>query len=181
MRFDARVSQVLGRAHPHQPIEHGHAKQRDKSHSSRDAKRHAAHRQGIGDIACDTHMREQRVVLKHHADVARGRIELGDVRLIDQDPPLIRRLARTYPWANYPYDYWNLWVKHTGSSRDRGELNLDDLKIGLLAGSLEPATVQRLRQAASELKANSGDEGLDQVLAEIELRVEVELAKAGSL
>lgn len=42
-------------------------------------------------------------------------------------PPLLRRLARTYPWANYPYDYWNLWVKHTGSSRDRGELNLDDL------------------------------------------------------
>jgi hypothetical protein len=42
-------------------------------------------------------------------------------------PPVIRRLARTYPWANYPYDYWNLWVKHTGSSRDRGELNLDDL------------------------------------------------------
>lgn len=32
-----------------------------------------------------------------------------------------------YPWNNYPYDYWNLWVNHTGSSRDRGELNLDDL------------------------------------------------------
>jgi hypothetical protein len=30
------------------------------------------------------------------------------------------------------------------------------------------------------LKANSGDDGLDRVLAEIELRVEVELAKAGS-
>jgi hypothetical protein len=35
--------------------------------------------------------------------------------------------AGGYPWANYPYDYWNLWVNHTGSSRDRGELNLDDL------------------------------------------------------
>jgi hypothetical protein len=32
-----------------------------------------------------------------------------------------------YPWANYPYDYWNLWVAHAGASRDRGELNLDDL------------------------------------------------------
>lgn len=32
-----------------------------------------------------------------------------------------------YPWNNYPYDYWNLWVSHTGSSRDQGELNLDDL------------------------------------------------------
>jgi hypothetical protein len=58
---------------------------------------------------------------------------------------------------------------------------LDDLKIGLLSGSLDPATVQRLRLAASELKTNSGDQGLDSVLAEIELRVEVELAKAGSL
>ena len=58
---------------------------------------------------------------------------------------------------------------------------LDDLKIGLLSGSLDPATVQRLRAAASELKAESGDEGLDSVLAEIELRVEVELAKARSV
>lgn len=58
---------------------------------------------------------------------------------------------------------------------------LDDLKIGLLSGSLDPATVQRLRAAASELKTNSGDEGLDSVLAEIDLRVEVELAKAGSI
>ena len=41
--------------------------------------------------------------------------------------------------------------------------------------------MQRLRAAASELKTNSGDEGLDSVLAEIELRVEVELAKAGSI
>lgn len=32
-----------------------------------------------------------------------------------------------YPWANYPYDYWNLWVAHAGASRDRGEQNLDDL------------------------------------------------------
>lgn len=32
-----------------------------------------------------------------------------------------------YPWANDPYDYWNLWVAHQGTSRDRGELNLDDL------------------------------------------------------
>jgi hypothetical protein len=35
--------------------------------------------------------------------------------------------AGGYPWANYPYDYWNLWVNHRGASRDRGELNLDDL------------------------------------------------------
>jgi hypothetical protein len=32
-----------------------------------------------------------------------------------------------YPWDNYPYDYWNLWVNHTGTSQDQGELNLDQL------------------------------------------------------
>ena len=32
-----------------------------------------------------------------------------------------------YPWANYPYDYWNLWVNHTGTNQDRGELTLDQI------------------------------------------------------
>ena len=45
---------------------------------------------------------------------------------------------------------------------------------------LDNATVQRLRSAATELKSSSGEPGLDQVLAEIELRVEVELAKVGN-
>jgi hypothetical protein len=64
--------------------------------------------------------------------------------------------------------------------RGRGALDvLDDLKIGLLMGNLEPSTVNRLRDAAASLKSSSGDPGLDTVLSEIELRVEVELAKAG--
>ena len=64
--------------------------------------------------------------------------------------------------------------------RGRGALDvLDDLKIGLLMGNLEPSTVNRLRDAAASLKSSSGDPGLDVVLSEIELRVEVELAKAG--
>jgi len=56
---------------------------------------------------------------------------------------------------------------------------LDDLKIGLLAGNFDSSTVGRLREAAANLKSSSGDPGLDSVLSEIELRVEVELAKAG--
>lgn len=56
---------------------------------------------------------------------------------------------------------------------------LDDLKMGLLAGSFDSGTVARLRSAAADLKTSSGDPGLDQLLSEIELRVEVELAKAG--
>jgi hypothetical protein len=56
---------------------------------------------------------------------------------------------------------------------------LDDLKIGLLSGNFDASTVGRLRDAAANLKSSSGDPGLDSVLSEIELRVEVELAKAG--
>jgi Class II flagellar assembly regulator len=56
---------------------------------------------------------------------------------------------------------------------------LDDLKIGLLSGNFDTSTVNRLRNAAANLKSSSGDPGLDNVLSEIELRVEVELAKAG--
>jgi hypothetical protein len=56
---------------------------------------------------------------------------------------------------------------------------LDELKLGLLAGNLDPATLRRLKAAAVDLKGGSGEDGLDGVLAEIDLRVEVELAKAG--
>jgi hypothetical protein len=56
---------------------------------------------------------------------------------------------------------------------------LDELKIGLLSGTLNPATLLRLKAAAGDMKTESGDSRLDQVLAEIDLRVEVELAKAG--
>jgi hypothetical protein len=66
--------------------------------------------------------------------------------------------------------------------RGRGALDvLDELKIGLLAGTLDGSTVMRLRDAAVGLKQSSGDPGLDAVLSEIELRVEVELAKAGRI
>jgi hypothetical protein len=54
---------------------------------------------------------------------------------------------------------------------------LDELKMGLLAGTLDQGLLARLKVVASGLKDGSGDPGLDGVLAEIELRVEVELAK----
>ncbi|MGB3273121.1 MAG: flagellar assembly protein FliX, partial [Xanthobacteraceae bacterium] len=65
-------------------------------------------------------------------------------------------------------------VRHGRNALDA----LDDLKLSLLSGALDTATVSRLKSAATDLKAASGDPGLDAVLAEIELRVEVELAKA---
>ena len=64
--------------------------------------------------------------------------------------------------------------------RGRGALDvLDELKMGLLSGNFDASTVSRLRDAAASLKSSSGDAGLDALLAEIELRVEVELAKVG--
>jgi hypothetical protein len=66
-------------------------------------------------------------------------------------------------------------VKHGRKALDA----LDELKLGLLAGNLDQATLMRLKVAACELKVGSGDDSLDTVLAEIDLRVEVELAKAG--
>jgi len=66
-------------------------------------------------------------------------------------------------------------VKHGRRALDA----LDELKIGLLAGTLDQATMLRLKSVAADLHEGSGDGGLDEVLAEIDLRVAVELAKAG--
>src|SRR6202046_1261115 len=66
-------------------------------------------------------------------------------------------------------------VKHGRRALDA----LDELKLGLLAGTPPQGTRLRLKSAATDLKDGSGDAGLDSVLAEIDLRVAVELAKAG--
>jgi hypothetical protein len=56
---------------------------------------------------------------------------------------------------------------------------LDKLKLGLLDGSVDPSTLAGLKVAAEGLTEESGDAGLDAVMGEIDLRVAVELAKAG--
>jgi hypothetical protein len=62
--------------------------------------------------------------------------------------------------------------------RGRAALDaLDELKIGLLGGTFSTGTLSKLQAAAAQLKLGSGHAELDAVLAEIELRVEVELAK----
>jgi hypothetical protein len=64
--------------------------------------------------------------------------------------------------------------------RGRAALDaLDALKIGLLGGAFTAATLTSLQSAASQLKLSSGSPDLDAVLGEIELRVEVEIAKIG--
>ena len=64
--------------------------------------------------------------------------------------------------------------------RGRSALDaLDALKLGLLSGTLDAGALARLKSVAAALAESTGDPGLDTVLAEIELRVEVELAKIG--
>jgi len=56
---------------------------------------------------------------------------------------------------------------------------LDALKLALLTGIADSAALASLKVAAGALGESSGDPGLDNVLAEIALRAEVELAKLG--
>lgn len=66
-------------------------------------------------------------------------------------------------------------VRHGRNALDA----LDALKLGLLSGTLDAGAMARLKTIAGGLSEATGDPGLDTVLAEIELRVEVELAKLG--
>ena len=54
---------------------------------------------------------------------------------------------------------------------------LDELKIGLLGGVLSQATWRKLNSAAALLRMAQGIPASTRVLGEIELRVEVEIAK----
>ncbi|HWV42056.1 flagellar assembly protein FliX [Pseudorhodoplanes sp.] len=68
--------------------------------------------------------------------------------------------------------------RRRGVRRGRAALDaLDALKLGLVSGSLDRAALDRLSAAAADLGTATGDPGLDGVLAEIDLRVQVEIAK----
>ncbi len=58
---------------------------------------------------------------------------------------------------------------------------LDELKLGVIVGTLDTVALTRLQAAAATLAEQSGDAGLDTVMAEIGLRAEVELAKFASV
>src|SRR5579875_1023662 len=64
-------------------------------------------------------------------------------------------------------------VQHGNSLLDR----LDDIRIGLLTGSLPRSQLEGLRHLARAEVARSDDPKLAAILDEIELRVAVELAK----
>ncbi len=68
--------------------------------------------------------------------------------------------------------------RRRGVKRGRAALDvLDEMKVAVLAGTLDPSALGRLKSALGALQELSGDPGLDAVLAQIELRAEVELAK----
>lgn len=70
--------------------------------------------------------------------------------------------------------------KRRAVAKGRNALDvLDSLKVGLLDGSVDRSTLARLKVASEGLGEETGDTGLDQVMREIDLRVAVELAKAG--
>jgi Class II flagellar assembly regulator len=70
--------------------------------------------------------------------------------------------------------------KKRAAAKGRRALDvLDTLKLSLLDGSVDGSTLARLKVASEGLTEQSGDAGLDSVLGEIDLRVAVELAKAG--
>lgn len=55
---------------------------------------------------------------------------------------------------------------------------LDEVRIGLLSGTLSPVALDRILALVSTLEP-SGDEAVDALVAEIALRAEVEAAKLG--
>ncbi len=62
--------------------------------------------------------------------------------------------------------------------KGKGALDaLEGLKVAMLAGTLDQGTLNRLRELSADLQEATGDRGLDEVLAEIDLRVQVEIAK----
>lgn len=54
---------------------------------------------------------------------------------------------------------------------------LDALKLGLISGDIDISALNRLRATAGDVSEPTGDSGLDGVLSEIDLRVQVEIAK----
>ncbi|MFN3853989.1 MAG: flagellar assembly protein FliX [Phreatobacter sp.] len=65
--------------------------------------------------------------------------------------------------------------------RGRASLDLlDELKLALVSGESVPAVLLRLRGLTASGLETTGEEGLDGVLAEIDLRAQVELAKRES-
>lgn len=66
-------------------------------------------------------------------------------------------------------------------ARGRGLLDvLDGLKLALMEGRDDPAALRALAAQLGAARADTGEAGLDETLAAIDLRAQVELAKRGA-
>lgn len=64
--------------------------------------------------------------------------------------------------------------------RGRGLLDaLDGMKLALITGTDDPSALRRLAAGLRESSGGTGEPGLDDVIAAIELRAAVEIAKRG--
>ena len=82
--------------------------------------------------------------------------------------------------GSLPSRAWKTERRKRAVAKGRNALDvLDALKLGVLDGSVDQSMLSRLKVASEGLTDTSGDVGLDVVLGEIDLRVAVELAKAG--
>ena len=79
------AAQLAGKRSPY--VLELHEPQRLVDPSSRLGLRHAAHLQREADVLGDAHVREQGVVLEHHADVALVRRQARDLAVADDDRP----------------------------------------------------------------------------------------------
>lgn len=72
----------------------------------------------------------------------------------------------------------------TRQERERGEAildRLDDIRHGLLTGSVNPQTLETLLTQVQQQRKTFTDPRLTEILEEIELRAAVELAKLGQM
>ncbi|HEX5509323.1 MAG TPA: flagellar assembly protein FliX [Pseudolabrys sp.] len=104
-------------------------------------------------------------------ETPRGTVAGANLRAISTVDALIALQA-----VEDPMERRKRAVRHGRKALDE----LDSLKVSLLDGSLDQSTLARLKVVADGLDQSSGDPGLDTVLNEINLRVAVELAKAGA-
>ncbi len=119
----------------------------------------AARRPGAAGFTVDRAAEEPRPAGSPPAAAGLGGIEALLLLQGEEDPVLRRRKAAV---------------------RGRGILDaLDGLKVAILSGRIDSQALLRIRAMLTERRTATSDPGLDEVLAHIELRAEVELAKLG--
>ena len=57
-------------------------------------------------------------ILQAHAATTKATVRIAERAFPAESP---------YGWENYPYDYWNIWVRHAGSKPYKGEPTLEML------------------------------------------------------